>query len=69
MQGRGKGGGLRSTPERSCRGEGGRSTPAGAREGRRSEVHSREVVQGRGRGGGLRSTPERSCRGEGGEEA
>ena len=50
--------GLRSTPERSCR----------AREGRRSEVHSREVVQGRGRGGGLRSTPERSCRGEGGEE-
>ena len=46
---------MRSTPERSCRGEG-------------SEVHSQEVVQGRRRGGGLRSTPERSCRDEGGEE-
>ena len=55
MQGQGRGEGLRSTPERSCRGEGGEEVRgphprgrAGAREGRRCEVHSREVVQGRG---------------------
>ena len=45
VQGRERGGGLRSTPERSCRGPVKRER-AGAREGRRSEVHSREVVQG-----------------------
>ena len=44
VQGRERGGGLTSTPERSCRGPVQRGRTA-VREGRRSEVHSREVAR------------------------